>query len=65
MSYDIDLLNIVSDKDNYTRFKDHVKKYNVSSVTKDIFDSIGAYWEYYPERTSVVLNELKTFFYIV
>ena len=65
MSYDIDLLNIVSDKDNYTRFKDHVKKYNVSSVTKDIFDSIGAYWENYPERTSVVLNELKTFFYIV
>lgn len=65
MAYDIDLLTIVSSKDNYSRFKDHVKKHNVSSITKDIFDSIGAYWDNYPERSHINLDEFKTFYYIV
>lgn len=63
--HDLDLLRLVLSKDNYLRFKDVVKKHNVSSVTKDIFDTIGDYWDNYPTHTVVDLNTLRTFFFIV
>jgi replicative DNA helicase len=65
MSYDIDLLSIVGDKNTYNRFKDHVKKYNVSSVTLDIFNVLGEYWDNYPMRTEMNLDEFRTFYFIV
>lgn len=65
MSYDIDLLNVVSNKDTYIRFKEHVKKYNVSNITLDIYNTIGEYWDSYPHRTDVDVNELRTFFFLV
>jgi replicative DNA helicase len=65
MSYDIDLLHVVSDKTTYNRFKDHVKKYNVSSITLDIFNVLGEYWDNYPMRTTVDYSEFRTFFFIV
>jgi replicative DNA helicase len=65
MSYDIDLLAAVSSKDNYTRFKDLVKKHNVSKITLDLFEVIGQYYDNYPARTFLVLDEFKTFYYIV
>ena len=65
MSYDLDLLRLVADKTAYNRFKDHVKKYNVSSITKDVFDVMGEYWANYPTHTKVDWPTLKTFFYIV
>lgn len=65
MSYDIDLLAITSNKADYERFKDHVKKHNVSSITLDLFNVLGDYWDNYPLRTVVDTDEFKTFFYIV
>lgn len=65
MSYDIDLLTAVSKKDDYYRFKEHIKKHTVSNITMDIFDRLNEYWDNYPERTQVELSEFKTFFYIV
>lgn len=65
MSYDIDLLAVISNKDNYTRFKEHVKKHNVSPITLEIFNVLNDYWDNYPARTDVDLREFKTFFFIV
>jgi replicative DNA helicase len=65
MSYDIDLLAITNNKADYERFKDHVKKHNVSSITLDLFNVLGEYWDNYPLRTVVDSSEFKTFFYIV
>jgi len=65
MSYDIDILAITSNKTDYERFKDHVKKHNVSSITLDLFNVLGDYWDNYPLRTVVDTDEFKTFFYIV
>jgi replicative DNA helicase len=65
MSYDIDLLAVTSNKTTYERFKDHVKKHNVSSITLDLFNVLGDYWDNYPTRTDVDVPEFKTFFYIV
>ncbi len=65
MSYDIDLLVATSNKATYERFKDHVKKHNVSSVTLELFNAMGEYWESYPLRTEVDVAEFKTFFFIV
>ena len=65
MSYDIDLLTVVSEKDTYNRFKEHVKKHNVSSITLDIFNVLGEYWDNYPTRTKVDVDEFHTFFNIV
>ena len=65
MSYDIDLLVVVYDKDTYNRFKEHVKKHTVSSITLDLFSVMGEYWDNYPERTRVDFDEFKTFYYIV
>lgn len=65
MSYDIDVLTAVSDKDTYNRFKEHVKKHNVSSITLDIFNVLGEYWDNYPTRTEINFAEFKTFYFIV
>jgi len=65
MSYDIDLLHVVRDKTTYNRFKDHVKKYNVSSITLDIFNTLGEYWDNYPMRLEVDYAEFRTFYFIV
>ena len=65
MSYDIDLLHVVKDKITYNRFKDHVKKYNVSSITLDIFNTLGEYWDNYPMRLEVDYDEFRTFYFIV
>lgn len=65
MSYDIDLLHVVKDKNTYNRFKDHVKKYNVSSITLDIFNVMGEYWDNYPMRMEIDLDEFRTFYFIV
>jgi len=65
LSYDIDLLAVVSEKDMYNRFKEHVKKHNVSSITLDIFNVLAEYWDNYPARTTLNLNEFKTFYFIV
>jgi len=65
MSYDIDLLRVVHTKDLYNRFKEHVKKHNVSAVTLDIFNVLGEYWENYPSRTEMDIDEFKTFYFIV
>lgn len=65
MSYDTDLLVVVSTKEHYNRFKEHVKKHNVSKITLDLFTALGQYWDNYPERTAVVFDEFKTFYYIL
>ena len=65
MSYDIDVLTAVSDKDTYNRFKEHVKKHNVSTITLDIFNVLGEYWDNYPARTEINFSEFKTFYFIV
>ena len=65
MSYDIDLLVFTSNKDNYLRFKDHVKKHNVSSVTSEIYDVLGQYWDNYTTRNEIDYAEFRTFFFIV
>ena len=65
MSYDIDLLVVTSNKDNYLRFKDHVKKHNVSSVTSEIYDVLGQYWDNYTTRNEIDYAEFRTFFFIV
>lgn len=65
MSYDIGLLKAVSSKEHYTRFKDLVKKHNVSKITLDLFGVIGAYYDNYPMRDTLVFDEFKTFYYIV
>ena len=65
MSYDIDVLTAVSNKDTYNRFKEHVKKHNVSKITLDIFNVLGEYWDNYPARTDISFSEFKTFYFIV
>lgn len=65
MSYDIDLLVVTSNKDTYNRFKEHVKKHNVSPITLEIFNVLGEYWDNYPERTDFNYAEFRTFFSIV
>lgn len=65
MSYDIDLLVATSNKDVFYRFKDHVKKYNVSAITKQMFDVMDEYWDNFPERTELNYSEFRTFFFIV
>jgi replicative DNA helicase len=65
MSYDIDLLVVTSNKDNYNRFKEHVKKHNVSPITLEIFNVLGEYWDNYPTRTEINYSEFRTFFSIV
>ena len=65
MSYDVDLLAITSNKDAYHRFKEHVKKHNVSKVTLDLFNVLGEYWDNYPTRTDMDYKEFRTFFNIV
>jgi len=65
MSYDIDLLVVTSKKDTYNRFKEHVKKHNVSPITLEIFNVLGEYWDNYPTRTEINYAEFRTFFSIV
>ena len=65
MSYDIDLLVVTSNKDTYNRFKEHVKKHNVSPITLEIFNVLGEYWDNYPTRTELNYPEFRTFFSIV
>ena len=65
MSYDIDLLVVTSNKDTYNRFKEHVKKHNVSPITMEIFNVLGEYWDNYPARTELNYSEFRTFFSIV
>ena len=65
MSYDIDLLVVTSNKDTYNRFKEHVKKHNVSPITLEIFSVLGEYWDNYPTRTELNYPEFRTFFSIV
>jgi replicative DNA helicase len=65
MSYDIDLLTVVSDKVAYTRFKEHVKKHNVSNITLDIFTVLGEYWDNFPSRDTFDFDEFRTFYFIV
>ena len=65
MSYDIDLLVVTSNKDTYNRFKEHVKKHNVSPITLEIFNVLGEYWDNYPTRTEFNYAEFRTFFSIV
>jgi replicative DNA helicase len=65
MSYDIDLLVVTSNKDTYNRFKEHVKKHNVSPITLEIFNVLGEYWDNYPTRTEINYSEFRTFFSIV
>lgn len=65
MSYDIDLLVVTSNKDTYNRFKEHVKKHNVSPITLEIFNVLGDYWDNYPTRTEINYSEFRTFFSIV
>ena len=65
MSYDIDLLVVTSNKDTYNRFKEHVKKHNVSPITLEIFNVLGEYWDNYPTRTDFNYAEFRTFFSIV
>jgi len=65
MSYDIDLLAVTSNKVDYLRFKEHVKKHNVSPITLEIFNVLGEYWDNYPARTAIDLREFRTFFFIV
>lgn len=65
MSYDIDLLVVTSNKDTYNRFKEHVKKHNVSPITLEIFNVLGEYWDNYPTRTEINYPEFRTFFSIV
>lgn len=65
MSYDIDLLNVTSSKETYLRFKEHVKKHNVSKITLDIFNVLGEYWDNYPSRDEINYKEFRTFFFIV
>lgn len=65
MSHDIDLLNVVSHKDTYERFKEHVKKHNVSTITLDIFNVLGEYWDNYPARKEIDISEFRTFYFIV
>jgi replicative DNA helicase len=65
MSYDIDLLVVTSNKDTYNRFKEHVKKHNVSPITLEIFNVLGEYWDNYPTRTEMNYAEFRTFFSIV
>jgi replicative DNA helicase len=65
MSYDIDLLVVTSNKDTYSRFKEHVKKHNVSPITLEIFNVLGEYWDNYPTRTEFNYAEFRTFFSIV
>jgi len=65
MSYDIDLLVATSNKDVYNRFKDHVKKHNVSAITKQMFDVMAEYWDNFPDREELDYNEFRTFFFIV
>ena len=65
MSYDIDLLAVTSNKDTYNRFKEHVKKHNVSSITLEIFNVLGEYWDNYPTRDNMDYAEFRTFFSIV
>ena len=65
MSYDIDLLAVTSNKDTYNRFKEHVKKHNVSPITLEIFNVLGEYWDNYPTRTEINYPEFRTFFSIV
>lgn len=65
MSYDIDLLVVTSNKDTYNRFKEHVKKHNVSPITLEIFNVLGEYWDNYPTRTDINYAEFRTFFSIV
>jgi replicative DNA helicase len=65
MAHDIDLLRVISNKDKYERFKEHIKKHNVSNITMDIANTIGDYFANYPTRTDIVWDELQTFFFIV
>lgn len=65
MSYDIDLLHVVRTKAVYNRFKEHVKKHTVSTLTMDIFNVLGEYWDNYPTRTEMDFAEFKTFYFIV
>jgi len=65
MSYDIDLLAVTNNKVDYLRFKEHVKKHNVSPITMEIFNVLGEYWDNYPTRAAVDLREFRTFFFIV
>ena len=65
MSYDIDLLVVTSNKDTYNRFKEHVKKHNVSPITLEIFNVLSDYWDNYPTRTELNYAEFRTFFSIV
>jgi len=65
MSYDIDLLAVTSNKVDYQRFKEHVKKHNVSPITLEIFNVLGEYWDNYPARTTIDFREFRTFFFIV
>lgn len=64
MSYDIAIIQTIFDKEQYERFLPFIKKHTVSSITKSILDVIGSYWETYPERTTIDLEELKAFFFI-
>jgi replicative DNA helicase len=65
LSYDLDLLRIAFNKEKYERFKEVVKKHNISSTTLEVFNILGLYWDNYPGRTDVDLPSLETFFYIV
>lgn len=65
MSYDVDILRAMAERKVYERFRTVIKEDVLSNLTFQLFQSIGDYFNYYPEVETINWDDFSTYFFIV
>lgn len=63
--HDIPLLKFLSSKDNFDRFRKHVKSHTVVRETELILNDYDTYWKLFPDNTSIDFNHFAVWFRMV
>jgi replicative DNA helicase len=62
---DFDLLHILSTRNNYYRFKPHIKEWVLSKHATTIFNSMDGYYTTYPEAALIDWSQFEAHFFVL
>lgn len=65
MIIEIDLINVLKNKDNYIKYKKYIKQHAISKETKNILDNIGLYFDTYTSITDINWGDFRSWFLYV
>lgn len=60
--YDLDVLRLSATREEYYRFKDHVKSHNVGESTYEIFTAIDDYYNSFPDLDVIEWDKFATYY---